>query len=207
MNLRSLVFAILISATPITIVTVLLATSCTQNSDEITSERQEALLMQSTEKIGMPAIKNFRELRMANRILEERDQTLMTWTYLWSDYNRCFTFIETSVAYPLPYATQRTSPQKLYKWGSGRLTVPQADPNGLFSPAEAEGTFIEMNNPTMTNQTGLVYSEPRISTFPYELPLRLVCPDLERPDPKSATLKEVPKKPVVLSAPKREPAD
>lgn len=190
---------ILGSLTP---VAAALALSCTENSDEITSKRQENILMQSTQKIGMPAIRNFRELRMANRILEERDQTLMTWTYLWSDYHRCFTFIETSVAYPLPYATQRTSPQKLYRWGSGRLAMPQADPNGLFSPENAEGTFIEMNNPTKVNETGLVYSEPRISTFPYELPERLVCSPLERPPPKA-------EKGVVAKVlpPKKEPAD
>lgn len=175
------------------------------NSDSINSQRQETLLMQAVAKIGMPAIKYFRELRMMNRILEERDQTIPTWTYLWSDYNRCFTFIETSVAYPIPYSTERTSPQKFVRWGE-HVAMPQADPNGLYPPSSAEGTFVEMNNPTKVNTTGLVYSEPRISTFPYELPERLVCPDLERPA-KSATLKDVPKKPMVLSAPKREPAD
>ena len=186
----------------------ILVVSCGENSDEITSRRQESILLQSTQKLGMPVIKNFRELRMANRILEERDQTLMTWTYLWSDYHRCFTFIETSVAYPLPYATQRTSPQKVYRWATGHyFPMPQADPNGLFSPEAAEGTFIEMNNPTKVNQTGLVYSEPRISTFPYELPERLVCPPLDKPEPKSATLKSHPKTPMVLSVSKREPAD
>jgi len=182
-----------------------LLASCDQqpNSDEITSNRQETILMQAVEKIGMPAIKNFRELRMANRILEERDQTLMTWTYLWSDYHRCFTFIETSVAYPLPYATQRTSPQKVYRWAAGHyFSMPQADPNGLFSPESAEGTFIEMNNPTKVNETGLVYSEPRISTFPYELPERLVCSPLERPTMKA-------EKGVLAKAlpSKKEPAD
>ena len=191
------------------ILTSLFVVSCytRPNSDTITSQRQETLLMQAVEKIGMPAIKYFRELRMMNRILEERDQTIPTWTYLWSDYNRCFTFIESSVAYPIPYSTERTSPQKVVRWGEHRLAMPQADPNGLYPPSSAEGTFVEMNNPTKVNTTGLVYSEPRISTFPYELPDRLVCPDLVRPESKSATLKAVPKTPVVLSAPKREPAD
>jgi hypothetical protein len=175
------------------------------NSDTITSQRQETLLMQAVEKIGMPAIKYFRELRMMNRVLEERDQTLPTWTYLWSDYNRCFTFIGMSVAYPIPYSTERTSPQKAVRYGDHRIAMPQADPNGLYPPSSAEGTFSEMNDPTKVNMTGLAYNEPRISTFPYELPERLVCPDLVRPDPKNATLKDVPKKPVVLSAPKKDP--
>ena len=139
--------------------------SCDEpNSDSINSNRQESLLMQATEKIGMPAIKYFRELRMMNRILEERDQTIPTWTYLWSDYNRCFTFIETSVAYPIPYSTERTSPQKFVGWGEHGLAMPQADPNGLYPPSSAEGTFVEMNNPTKTNETGVVYSETRLNS-------------------------------------------
>ena len=178
------------------------------NSDTITSQRQETLIMQAVAKIGMPAIKYFRELRMMNRILEERDQAITTWTYIWSDYNRCFTFIGTSIAYPIPYSTERTSPQKIVRWSSEhRIAMPQADPNGLYPPSSAEGAFVEMNNPTKVNATGLVYSEPRISTFPYEVPPRLVCPDLVIPDPSSTTLKTVPKTHVVLSAPKREPAD
>jgi hypothetical protein len=156
--------------------------SCSEpDSDQITSTRQESLIMQAVEKIGMPAIKYFRELRMMNRILEERDQTITTWTYIWSDYNRCFTFIETSVAYPIPYATQRTSPQKIGGPSGYYIPMPQADPNGLFSPANAEGTFVEMNNPTKVNTTGVVYSETRLSTFPYEIPGRLLCPDLVKP--------------------------
>jgi hypothetical protein len=151
------------------------------DSDQITSQRQETLLMQAIEKIGMPAIKYFRELRMMNRILEERDQTITTWTYIWSDYNRCFTFIETSVAYPIPYSTQRTSPQKIGGPSGYYIPMPQADPNGLFSPSNAEGTFVEMNNPTKTNETGVVYSETRLTTFPYKIPDRLLCPDLEKP--------------------------
>lgn len=175
--------------------TLLASCDSTPNSDEIMSYRQETILMQAVEKIGMPAIKNFRELRMANRILEERDQTLATWTYLWSDYHRCFTFIETSVAYPIPYSTQRTSPQKVSSGTGYYMSMPQADPNGLFSPASAEGTFVEMNNPTKTNQTGLVYSEPRLFVTPYELPERLLCPPIDKPTAKAEKPSKVQPKP------------
>ena len=46
--------------------------------------------------------------------------------------------------------------------------VPQADPNGLFSPASADGTWVMCLNPE-TNQAAPLYVEPRIIVSPFEL--------------------------------------
>ena len=150
----------------------------------------------------MPKISNFRELQMMNSILEKRDQALATWTYMWSDYHRCYTFIGASVAYPIPYATQRTSPQKVAHNTNGSVAIPQADPNGLYSPASAEGTFLELGDPSKKNETGVMYSEPRLTTVPFELPERLICPPLVKPT-LEVSLEAKKLKPM----PKKEPAD
>ena len=63
--------------------------------------------------------------------------------------------------------------------------MPQADPNGLFSPSSAEGTFLEMGVPGKTNETGVIYSEPKLFTSPFELPDRLICPPIEKSEPKA----------------------
>ena len=162
--------------------------SCTPTSDEVQSDAQEGLLKKLLSGIGMPSITNGREVRMMNKVLEDRDHTIATWTYMWSDYNRCYTLIGASVAYPIPYATQRTNPMRVSSNSNGRIAIPQADPNGLYSPANAEGTFLEMNDPSKTNETGVVYSEPRLTTSPFEFPDRIICPPLEKP-----TAKEEPK--------------
>ena len=51
--------------------------------------------------------------------------------------------------------------------GSTIVTLPQADPNGLFSPPSAEGTWVMCKDPN-SDKVEPIYSEPRIivSTFP-----------------------------------------
>ncbi|HWQ60538.1 MAG TPA: hypothetical protein VN420_05355 [Candidatus Fimivivens sp.] len=51
----------------------------------------------------------------------------------------------------------------------GNITIPQADPNGLFKPASADGTWVMMLDPV--NKKALPqYIEPKIATFTYKLP-------------------------------------
>jgi hypothetical protein len=73
-------------------------------------------------------------------------------------------FVGRSVGYGIPYATEYTNPMKFVGTGA---TVPQADPNGLFSPTNAEGTWILMVTPK--GDVKPVYFEPRIVVSPFPL--------------------------------------
>jgi hypothetical protein len=46
--------------------------------------------------------------------------------------------------------------------------MPQADPNGLFSPASAEGTWLMLVDPK-TGDPRVVYIEPRLVVSPIPL--------------------------------------
>ena len=76
-----------------------------------------------------------------------------------------------SIGYGIPYATQFTSPQKPVYGSQSIAAVPQADPNGLFSPAAAEGTWVMCKDPTGRN-TQPVYVEPRIVVSPFKMEVR-----------------------------------
>ena len=144
----------------------LLGDSC-DTSDDIQRRAQEKILAEGTAQTGMPAIKNFRERKMLKDILELRDQDgLVTYTYLWNEFNGKLVYLGESIGYGIPYATQYTNPQK---WDSGHCCLPQADPNGLFSPASAEGTWILLKDPNGT-KVRPVYVEPRIVVSPFKLP-------------------------------------
>ena len=133
------------------------------DSDDIQRRQQEVLLKEGTAQVGMPGIKNFRERKMLKDILELRDQEgLTTYTYLFNQYTGELIFFGNTIGYGIPYATQFTNPMKY----SG---VPQADPNGLFSPASAEGTWILMKDPKGKDVVP-VYVEPRIVVSPFLLP-------------------------------------
>jgi hypothetical protein len=146
-----------------------------KTSDDVQREQQEKVLMEGTASIGMPAIKNFRERKLLKEILELRDQNgLVTYTYLYSEITGKLVFLGESIGYGIPYATQFTNPQKFEYSSKGagmHGTLPQADPNGLFSPASAEGTWVLLKDPN-GKDVKPVYVEPRIVVSPFKLELK-----------------------------------
>lgn len=76
-------------------------------------------------------------------------------------------FVGESVGYAIPYSTQYTNPEKL-EFHNGPITLPQADPNCLFMPESAEGSWVLLKDP---NSDGVkpVYFEPRIIVSPFKL--------------------------------------
>jgi hypothetical protein len=142
--------------------------ACEPSSDSIQQQQQERILREGTAALGMPSIKNFREKRLLKDILELRDQEgLITYTYVFSEQTGQLKFFCNSIGYGIPYATQYTNPLKVE---GGPAVIAQADPNGLFSPASAEGTWIMCADPTSKDKRGLpVYVEPRVIVSPFKL--------------------------------------
>jgi len=149
---------------------------CEASSDSIQQYQQERLLAEGTAQTGMPAIKNFRERKILKDILELRDQEgLVTYTYLENmtptvvvgktSIGGKLTFLGETIGYGISAATQYTNPQKDVRV---EYSMPQADPNGLFSPSSAEGTWVLMKDPN-GDKTLPIYCEPRIVVMPFKL--------------------------------------
>jgi hypothetical protein len=142
----------------------------TPSADEIQKQQQTLITADGARSVGMPAIKNHREQRILKDILELRDQTgLVTYTYQWSEVTGKRVFLCNSIGYPISAATQFTNPMTISESRSqtGYAILPQADPNGLFSPATAEGTWIMCSGPN--GEARPVYSEPRVITSQFKL--------------------------------------
>jgi hypothetical protein len=142
-----------------------------ETADEKQAAAQEVLTKEATAQTGMPNIVNFRERKMLKAILELRDQEgITTYTYTFSEQTGKLKFLGESIGYGIPYATQYTNPQKeAGEYASSRFALPQADPNGLYSPASADGTWILMKDPH-SKAVKPVYVEPRIIVSPFKLP-------------------------------------
>ena len=142
------------------------------SSDDRQRVQQESLLNEGTSQTGMPAIKNFRERKLLKEILELRDQSgLVTYTYVFNEMQGKPVFFCDSIGYGIPYATEYTNPQKDAYYTSSsaaHIALPQADPNGLFAPASAEGTWVMCKNPNGPDVRP-VYIEPRIIVSPFKL--------------------------------------
>jgi len=138
------------------------------SSEEIQNVKQEQINKQAVQSVGMPNIIHFFEKRLFKTILELRDQGILTYTYTGPDYQGKFHFLCNSVGYPIPYSTQYTNPMQPGSYTG--TTIPQADPNGLYSPSSAEGTYILCQNPNNSKESKPVYSEPRLTTLSWPKP-------------------------------------
>ena len=137
-------------------------------STQIERKKQEEMSLQAVQQVGMPAITNFAEKRMMKDSLELRDKSAPTTTYL-VGMNNQLTKLCDSVGYGLPYATQYTNPMRTAgDMNHGLVTIPQADPNGLYSPAAAEGTWILCVD-HKDGKAKPLYVEPRVIVSPISL--------------------------------------
>jgi hypothetical protein len=135
-------------------------------AQEIEERKQEEMAKRGVEAVGFPAVVNYSEKRMMKDIIELRDQMKPTYTYI-MDMNGHPHKVCDSIGYGLPYATQYTNPQK--ESDHSRSIIANQDPNGLYSPASADGTWIMCLNPT-TKKVEPQYIEPRVlvMTFPLQ---------------------------------------
>jgi len=139
----------------------------TETAASLERKKQAELSLQGVQQVGMPAIVNFAEKRMMKDIIELRDQNVATTTYI-TDMNGRLHKLCTSVGYGLPYATQYTNPQMPQRTSdAGLYVLPQADPNGLYSPASADGTWVLCVDPK--GKPRPVFIEPRVIVSPFPL--------------------------------------
>jgi hypothetical protein len=136
--------------------------------------RQQGQAMQSLQAtVGQPRIVNWTEARLMNRIYELRDQpNLATFTYR-SDLNGQLHCVGRSIGYGLPYAAQRSNPERVLQYdeysGSGPGgTIPQAEPNGLFMPDSAAATWVLLIDGEGNAQPVYIEDEITVSPFPLQ---------------------------------------
>ena len=138
-------------------------------SDKVLNAKQESMMQEANAQAGMPAITNFQERKLAKAILEKRDQAdLLCYCYLECAMTGHLVYVGRCIGYGLPYATEYTSPQKPYsEYQRGLATLPQADPNGLFMPGSAEGTWVMLVGKDGNPQPA--YFEQRVAVLPFKV--------------------------------------
>ena len=146
-----------------------------QGADRILQKQTEKSLKEANAQIGMPAIVNFQERKLAKMIFELRDQEkLITYAYV-VNLNGDLIFIGKCIGFGLPYSVQYTNPDKIVDRYGGPIDhgqeghiIAQADPNGLFMPEGLSATWLMMIDPE-TGEARPVYVEPQIIVSPFLL--------------------------------------
>ena len=148
---------------------VILAGCVPDSADQVQAAQQERIQQEGNSSVGMPAIKNFRERKLLKDIIELRDQDgIITYTYIVAEQTGKFVFVCNSIGFGIPASTQFTSPSKLIHSSTGPAVVPQADPNGLFSPPSADATWVMCLDP-VSNKALPQYVEPKIMVMTFKL--------------------------------------
>lgn len=143
--------------------------AASSSADEQTQDRQEHMQQQQVAQTGLPGITNFTEAKLVKHLYELRDQKILTYTYV-PDMNGKLWHLCNSIGYGLPYGVQFSNPEKVTSYHSSNyLTLPQAEPNGLYMPSTAEGTWVTCINPNKPSDIAPVYVESRVITSPFKL--------------------------------------
>jgi hypothetical protein len=139
--------------------------ACESSTTVIEAQKQDQLLAEANNTVGMPAIVNFQEKKILKDIIEMRDRAnIRTYSYTQALDGKLVKLCD-SVGYGIPYATQYTNPER--RVTGYESTLPQADPNGLYSPSSADGTWVLCKDPA-SDKVAPVLVEPRVvvSQFP-----------------------------------------
>ena len=145
-------------------------------SDKREREQTARLTEQASTQVGMPGITRFTEKRNMKMLYELRDDPKLTTIAYIVDFNGHLHKFCDALGYGFPYATQFTNPQRDTYYGNGEsgsgtanhFQMPQPEPNGLFMPAGADGTWVMCLNPE-TKNVQPVYVEPRVIISPFPL--------------------------------------
>jgi hypothetical protein len=135
--------------------------------------QQEQMFQEAQREVGLPAITNFQEKKLFKYLYELRDQAKVI-TYVYSEVMLTgkFRFIGRAIGFPIPYATQYSNPEKHIGYADSReygYELPQAEPNGLFMPSSAAGTWVVLLEPG-TQKPIPAYFEPNMTCTLFPLP-------------------------------------
>jgi hypothetical protein len=141
--------------------------ACTPSSngkDAKTVEEQQTIYQQ---RQPVPRFEYSQERDTLIQIYRLRQEARATFTTFHSNGTGDVIFACPSRGYAIPADTQLTNPVARDYAGSGAVVVDQAEPNGLYSSKNTDGTWVLCVREN--GEVAPVYSELKVQTFPFEV--------------------------------------
>ena len=124
---------------------------------------------QAVSQVGMPGITNFTEKKIVRKLYELRDQNIATFSYIMDMQGRLWHLCD-SIGYGLPYGVQFTNPHTpMWPDYHDSQMADQPEPNGLFMPPTAEGSWVICASEKNKGDIEPIYVEPRVIVSPFRL--------------------------------------
>lgn len=136
----------------------------------IEASSQDVQMQQFLRNQPVPSFDWSLERHMLISLYIARQRATNTYSYVQSEFTGKVLWSCPSIGFPIPYATQLTNPQKVTSQygldGNSHYAdgvVSQQEPNGLFSPPAADGTWV----PCVDEKGKIVpvYEERKVTTF------------------------------------------
>ncbi len=145
--------------------------SCSQTPDSAAQREQYSQNRQMDQFLRNQPVPSFDwslERHMMIELYSARQHATTTFSVVQSEFTGHVLWSCPSIGFPLPYATQLTNPSQVVfahhpTEHDAAGVVAQQEPNGLFTPATADGTWV----PCVDEHGKItpVYEERRVSTF------------------------------------------
>jgi len=145
-------------------------TGCQTSNDAQQSQKTQEIAKRANDAVGTPAVTNFFEKKMLKRIIEDNDNpNLITYVYTVSQVSGKFVYIGEAIGHGIPYSASFTNPEYINTDGSrSDVALPQTDPNDIYKPSNAKGTWVMLINQD-TKKATPVLMEPDIITSQFKL--------------------------------------
>lgn len=139
------------------------------------TKKTDQLMAEAYRQIGMPNVKNFQQRKTLKMIIEQCDrEDLVCYAYMVAKYSGKLIYLGRCLGYGVPFSAQYTNPERVVPVSEraatirGVVTLPQADPSGLYVPTSSSATWLLLVDPE-TNEPRPVYIEPEIIVSPFKL--------------------------------------
>lgn len=112
---------------------------CNDTSDQkehADVERGQAQLVQNQ---PAPIFQFSLERHIMIELYKARNKATTTYSYVQSPFTGKILFECVGIGFPIAATTQLTNPMK---WIATGVTVPQAEPNGMYAPPQSDATFV-----------------------------------------------------------------
>ncbi len=146
---------------PVVIGLALLALLAACSVEESESQQVQQQQDQYVRNQPLPVFDWSLERHLMIELYRSRNNAVSTFSLTWDPFRGKISWSCPSIGYPIPGGTQLTNPEQ---YAFNGTTLPQAEPNGLFSPATSAGTYVMCVNPDGT--VSPVYNEDNVRTYP-----------------------------------------
>lgn len=142
----------------------------TPDADDIAQRETQRSMQQAQAQIGMPRITEFQEKRWVTYLYELRDSTIGTHSYM-TTMDGTLIYLCPSVGYGINSSLQLTNPERVERNSASAYgTLPQPEPNGLFTPDGLASTFALCADSNGDGMPDPMYVENEIIVSLTELP-------------------------------------